>query len=73
MLSMKPVGNLTKNTTLKKFQNHWVAFDKKKDIIAASKSYLEIHKLMQKVKLSKIEVTFIYPSNIYLAPFHGSL
>ena len=70
---MKTKNNLTKNVTLKKFQNQWIAFDAKKDIIAANTSYLKLLKLIRKDGQKKIEVTFIHPSNLYLAPFYGSL
>ena len=70
---MRKVNNLTNNSTLKKFQNQWVAFDEQKNVVAASTSFLKLNELIGNAKQDNIEITFINASNLYLAPFNGCL
>ncbi len=70
---MKTQYNLKDIKTAKKFQNSWVAFNKSRDVIASSKSYIKLHDLIKNEKKGNVEVTFINAANSYLAPFNGSL
>lgn len=70
---MKSRHNLKDNSTIKKFQNLWVAFNKDKEVFASSKTYIKLHSKIPKRMKENIQVTFINASDAYLAPLNGSI